>query len=59
MAKIYSPNESYTGVSASVAFSKGIGETEDKHLIEWFKEHGYKVEEEQQTKEEVKHKNKK
>lgn len=45
MAKIYSPNESYTGVSASVAFSKGIGETEDGHLIEWFKEHGYRIEE--------------
>lgn len=45
MAKIYSPNESYTGVSASVAFSKGIGFTKDKHLIEWFKEHEYKVDE--------------
>lgn len=45
MAKIYSPNKGYTGVSASVAFSKGVGETEDKHLIEWFKEHGYTVEE--------------
>lgn len=46
MAKIYSPNKSYTGVSASIAFSKGIGETEDTHLIEWFKEHGYKIVEE-------------
>lgn len=45
MAKIYSPNKSYTGVSASVAFAKGVGETEDKHLIEWFKEHGYTVDE--------------
>lgn len=45
MAKILSPNKSYTGVSAGVAFSKGAGETEDKHLIEWFKEHGYTVEE--------------
>lgn len=46
MVKIYSPNKSYTGVSASVAFSKGVGETENKHLIEWFKQHGYKVVEE-------------
>lgn len=46
MAKIYSPNKSYTGVSASIAFSKGVGETEDKHLIEWFKQHGYRVVEE-------------
>lgn len=43
MAKIYSPNKSYTGVSANVAFAKGMGETNDKHLIEWFKEHGYTV----------------
>lgn len=49
MAKIYSPNESYVGVSASVAFSKGVGETEDKHLIEWFKQHGYKVDETEQN----------
>lgn len=45
MAKIYSPNRSYTGVSASVAFCNGVGETENKHLIKWFKSHGYKVEE--------------
>lgn len=46
MAKIYSPNKSYTGISASIAFSKGVGETEDDHLKDWFKEHGYRVEEE-------------
>lgn len=45
MTKIHSPNESYTGMSASVAFCNGVGETEDKHLIKWFKEHGYKVKE--------------
>lgn len=44
MAKIYSPNESYTGVSASVQFQNGVGETEDKYLIEWFEKHGYKTE---------------
>lgn len=44
--KIIAPNKSYTGVSASVAFSKGVGETEDEHLVEWFKEHGYDVVEE-------------
>lgn len=46
MTKILAPNKSYTGVSASVAFAKGIGETEDKNLIEWFKEHNYTVIEE-------------
>lgn len=43
--KIYSPNREYTGISASVAFCDGRGETDDPHLIEWFKEHGYTVEE--------------
>jgi hypothetical protein len=46
MAKIYSPNKNYTGISASVTFSKGMGETEDEHLKGWFKDHGYKVVEE-------------
>ena len=50
MAKIYAPNEEYTGVSAGVYFVKGAGETEDDHLVEWFKEKGYKVEEEEQEK---------
>lgn len=44
--KIYSPNEDYTGVSASVAFCKGAGETNDPRLIRWFRQHGYKVAEE-------------
>lgn len=44
MAKITAPNKEYNGVSAGVQFSKGEAETEDKYLIEWFKEHGYCVE---------------
>lgn len=43
--KIYSPNKDYTGVSASVAFCKGVGETDDPRLIQWFRDHGYTVEE--------------
>lgn len=43
--KIYSPNKEYTGISASVPFCNGTGETDDPHLIEWFKEHEYTVEE--------------
>lgn len=43
--KIKSPNRDYTGVSASVPFCNGVGETEDPRLIQWFKEHGYEVEE--------------
>mgnify|MGYP004663602737 CR=1 FL=1 len=42
--KIYSPNREYTGISASVPFCSGAGETEDPYLIEWFKSHGYEIE---------------
>lgn len=41
--KILAPNKSYTGVSASVAFCNGVGYTENKRLVEWFIDHGYKV----------------
>lgn len=50
--KIYSKNESYTGVSASVPFCNGRGETDDPYLIEWFRSHGYRVEEEADTEKE-------
>lgn len=43
--KIFSPVKTYTGMSASVPFCNGVGETEDPHLIEWFKDYGYEVEE--------------
>ncbi|SHK38115.1 hypothetical protein SAMN02745248_02409 [Hathewaya proteolytica DSM 3090] len=46
MAKIIAPNKSYTGISASVAFCNGIAETENPTLVDWFKKHGYEVEEE-------------
>ena len=46
MAKIIAPNKQYTGISASVYFCHGIGETDSKDLINWFKEHGYSVVEE-------------
>lgn len=42
--KIFSPNKQYSGVSASVTFVNGQGETDNPHLIKWFKAHGYKVE---------------
>lgn len=49
MAQIIAPNKDYTGESASVAFVKGVGETSDAYLIEWFKEHGYTVVEDEAT----------
>lgn len=50
MAKIIAPNKEYTGVSASVSFVKGEGKTDNPHLIEWFKTHGYKVEDDKPIK---------
>ena len=43
--KVHAPNKNYTGVAASVAFCNGVGETEDPYLLEWFKSHGYELEE--------------
>lgn len=45
MAKIYTRVEGYTGIRASVSFTLGVGETDDPHLISWFRNHGYRVEE--------------
>jgi len=44
MTKILCPNKQYTGVSASVPFMNGVGETENPQLVDWFKSHGYTVE---------------
>ncbi len=41
---IKSPNQKYNGVSASVAFVEGVGETDSDYLVAWFKAKGYKVE---------------
>ena len=42
--KIYAPVKNATGTYCSVRFVNGVGETNNSHLIEWFKSHGYKVE---------------
>lgn len=42
--KVYAPNKNYTGVSASVTFCNGAGETDDPRLLDWFRDHGYEVE---------------
>ncbi|MGG3840769.1 hypothetical protein ABEV00_27570 [Paenibacillus thiaminolyticus] len=44
MAKVYAPNKQYTGVSASVPFVNGVGETANPHLLQWFENRGYTVE---------------
>lgn len=54
MAKIYAPNKSFNGESASVIFVDGVGETDNPHLIQWFKEKGYTVEAKESKKEKPK-----
>lgn len=44
MAKIYAPNKEYTGVSASVPFVNGVGESDNPVLLGWFRDNGYVVE---------------
>jgi hypothetical protein len=47
LAIIKAPNEKYNGVSASLTFVNGKAETDEPWLIQWFKEHGYEVIEEE------------
>lgn len=41
--KIIAPNKNYTGISAGVAFAKGVAECKDPRVIAWFENHGYTV----------------
>ena len=43
--KIYAPVKDANGIYASIMFVNGVGETDNPVLIEWFKAHGYKIEE--------------
>ena len=43
--KIYTPVPNVTGTWVTVRFINGVGETDNPRLIKWFKEHGYRVEE--------------
>lgn len=45
MAKIIAPNTAHNGITATLPFVNGVAETEDKHLIAWFKNQGYEVQE--------------
>ena len=46
--KIYAPVKDVNGMYASVQFVNGVGETDNPHLIEWFKSHGYEIENDRQ-----------
>lgn len=43
MAKIIAKNKQHTGITASVSFVNGVGNTDVPRLIKWFKDHGYEV----------------
>lgn len=49
MAKVYSPNKKYDGITAGVQFSNGIGETDDKYILGYLSSKGYKVEDKANT----------
>lgn len=42
--KIFSPNKKYDGISAGIKFINGVGETTNPHILKWFEEHGYELE---------------
>lgn len=50
MAKVYAPLKDYNGISASITFVNGVGETDNENLLEWFEEKGYTVEREEKPK---------
>lgn len=45
--KIYAPVKDFDGLRNTVRFVRGVGETENPRIIEWFLNHGYRVEPEQ------------
>lgn len=42
--KVYSKVPTANGIYASVNFQNGVGETDNPHLLDWFKKHGYTLE---------------
>ena len=42
--KIYAPVKDANGIWATVRFVNGVGETNNPALIEWFRQHGYRIE---------------
>lgn len=42
--KIYSPVLNFNGIRWNVRFVKGVGESDDPQVIEWFRSRGYEIE---------------
>lgn len=47
--KIYAPVKDANGIWASVRFVDGVGETNNPALVEWFRQHGYRIEKSDNT----------
>ena len=47
--KVYTPVKGATGMWANTVFNDGVGYTDNENAIRYFREHGYRVEEEKQT----------
>jgi len=43
MANIHAPNKSFSGVRYGVTFTNGIGQSDDKTVLAWFKTNGYQL----------------
>jgi len=43
MYTVKSPAEGYSGTSAGVKFTGGVGKTDNPNAAEWLKRHGYEV----------------
>lgn len=41
--KIYAPVKDFNGLRQGIRFVNGVGETDNRVAIEWFRSHGYKV----------------
>ena len=42
--KIYAPVKDFNGLRNNVRFVNGVGETDNKSVIEWFLSRGYMIE---------------
>lgn len=43
--KIYAPVKDFNGLRNNVRFVNGVGETDNQSVIEWFRTHGYQLDE--------------
>lgn len=41
--RIFTPVDNFNGTICTVRFKKGVGETENPRLVDWFTNHGYTV----------------